>query len=83
MALAGLEDNLGVRAGTAGGVLCRTIEEDVVSSGGATNTRVLDDLICRLVVVIADGEDTEVNLIRERSRPVDQDSADDTVAVLC
>jgi hypothetical protein len=82
VALAGLEDDLGVRAGASDGVLGGAVKQDVVSGWRAPNTSVFDNLVGRLIVVVADGEDAEVDFVGERGRAVNQDGADNAVTVL-
>lgn len=82
VALAGLKGGDRVGAAAVGRVDVGAIEEDVVRGRGALGPGVDDDLVGGLVVVVGDGEDAEVDVVRQRSRAVDLDGADDAVAVL-
>lgn len=83
MALARLEDDLGVRPGTSDGVLGSTVDKDVIGGRRAGNAGILNNPVRGPIIIVANGEDTEVYFIRKRGRTMNQDSTDHPVSVLC
>lgn len=82
MPLAGSQSDVGPLSGAGDGVLSETLEEDVVAEGRTGVLGDFDKLIGGFVVVVREGEGTEVDIVGKRSRAVDYDGADDAVAVL-
>lgn len=82
MALPRGESDVSILAKTCNRMHVCSVNEHVVGRWRAVKLCKLDQVIGRLVVIVAKGEHAEIDIIGQRCWPVDLDGSDNTVGIL-